>query len=423
MKASSSVLFRIAARNVLRHRRRTLITAIVLTVGIAVFIMFQSLLAGMDRVTIDTAIDYDSGSISLRSREYQEFYPGSDPLFKNIAIKEPKAIKDRLPALLPKGSTWTQRTRFYVQVSNWIDETPALAFAVEPEKDKEVFKTSSTVQSGAWVSPAKAVIGLDLAKDLGVRIGDLIAGTAILPDGSLNAIELEVGGIADLPLFSLSQQAIYLSAQDAKALVGAPLPVTEIDIRIPPASRLDALVAQSDAAASALEKAFSGIEAMSIGKAMRDYLAMRNMKSKFAYIVVVIVLLISAVGIFNTVLMSMYSRIREIGVLAAYGLEPGQIKRLFSLEGMLIGVIGSAGGVLLGAVFVWWLTSRGIAFGGMFGNLDLGNLPKNLLIKGEWNPLAFIQGFSFGVLVSWLASLMPARKASHIEVTEALRFV
>ncbi|HCX95943.1 MAG TPA: hypothetical protein DHU26_02940, partial [Spirochaetaceae bacterium] len=268
MKASSSVLFRIAARNVLRHRRRTLITAIVLTVGIAVFIMFQSLLAGMDRVTIDTAIDYDSGSISLRS-------PGSDPLFKNIAIKEPKAIKDRLPALLPKGSTWTQRTRFYVQVSNWIDETPALAFAVEPEKDKEVFKTSSTVQSGAWVSPAKAVIGLDLAKDLGVRIGDLIAVTAILPDGSLNAIELEVGGIADLPLFSLSQQAIYLSAQDAKALVGAPLPVTEIDIRIPPASRLDTLVAQSDAAASALEKAFSGIEAMSIGEAMRDYLAMR----------------------------------------------------------------------------------------------------------------------------------------------------
>jgi len=134
-------------------------------------------------------------------------------------------------------------------------------------------------------------------------------------------------------------------------------------------------------------------------------------------------LLISAVGIFNTILMSMYSRIREIGVLAAYGLEPGQIKRLFSLEGMLIGVIGSAGGILLGAVFVWWLTSHGIAFGGMFGNLDLGNLPKNLLIKGEWNPLTFIQGFSFGVLVSWLASVMPARKASHIEVTEALRFV
>ncbi|MGB9685588.1 MAG: ABC transporter permease [Rectinema subterraneum] len=382
--------------------------------------MFQSLLAGMDRVTIDAAIDYDSSSISLRSKEYHE-HAASQPL--EFAIKNPLAIEDRLPALLPKDSTWTQRTRFYVQVSNWIDETPALAFAVEPEKDKEVFKTSSTVQSGAWVSPAKAVIGLDLAKDLGVRIGDLIAVTAILPDGSLNAIELEVGGIADLPLFSLSQQAIYLSAQDAEALVGAPLPVTEIDIRIPPASRLDTLVAQSDAVASALEKAFSGIEAMRIGEAMRDYLAMRNMKSKFAYIVVVIVLLISAVGIFNTVLMSMYSRIREIGVLAAYGLEPGQIKRLFSLERMLIGVIGSAGGVLLGAVFVWWLTSRGIAFGGMFGNLDLGNLPKNLLIKGEWNPLAFIQGFSFGVLVSWLASLMPARKASHIEVTEALRFV
>jgi len=226
-----------------------------------------------------------------------------------------------------------------------------------------------------------------------------------------------------LPLSSLSQQAIYMTWRDAERLVGAPLPVTEIDIRLPAVAKLDSIIANADAVATKIEASDSGIAAVSIGKAMGDYLAMRNMKSKFAYILVVIVLLISSVGIFNTILMSMYSRIREIGVLAAYGLEPKQIQHLFSLEGIMIGVIGSVGGLILGAIFVWWLTAYGISFSGMFGNLDLGSLPKYLTLKGEWNAATFAQGFFFGVLVSWFASLMPARKASRIEVTEALRFV
>jgi putative ABC transport system permease protein len=419
MKAKNSMLFRIALRNVARHKRRTAITAIVLTVGIGVFIMVQSLLAGMDRVTIDASIDYDSGSISLRSKDYEAHATGQ-PL--ECGIQKPDSIMASLGALLPVGSTWTPRTRFYVQVSNWTDETPALATAVWPDTDKKVFKTAEKVK-GDWGAPGKVVLGASLAKDLGLQKGDSVVVTAVLPDGTLNAVELEVGGVADLPLYSLSAQAVYVTMGDAEALVGAPLPVTEIDIRLPRQATLDALIGQAEGVAARLEANYRELAALSIGRAMGDYLAMRNMKSKFAYIIIVIVLLISSVGIFNTILMSMYSRIREIGVLAAYGFEPRQIKRLFSLEGMIIGIIGSAGGVLLGALFVWWLTSHGLSFGGMFGNLDLGNLPKDLFIRGEWSPTTFVQGFFFGVLVSWLASLVPARRASSIEVTEALRFV
>jgi len=420
MKTNTRMLFQIALRNVERHRKRTLITAIVLTVGIAVYIMFQSMLAGMDRITIDAAIDFDNSSVSLRSKEY-EAHAATQPL--EYGLQDPKSIAASLPGMLPAGSAWTERTRFYAQVSNWTDETSALAVAVEPGTDSAVFKTAGDVKEGKWGGAGQAVLGADLAKDLRVKVGDSVVISASLPDGTLNAVDLVVGGIADLPLSSLSQQAVYMTWQDAERLVGAPLPVTEIDIRLPTVPRLDSLVANADAVAAKLEASDCGIAAVSIGEAMGDYLAMRNMKSKFAYILVVIVLLISSVGIFNTILMSMYSRIREIGVLAAYGLEPKQIKRLFSLEGLMIGVIGSIGGMLLGAIFVWWLTAYGISFSGMFGNLDLGSLPKYLTLKGEWNGATFAQGFFFGVLVSWLASLMPARKASRIEVTEALRFV
>lgn len=420
MKTSNLMLFQIALRNVERHRKRTVITAIVLTVGIGVFIMFQSMLAGMDRITIDAAINYDNSSVSVRSKEY-EAHAATQPL--EYGLKNPASIVASLPGLLPSGSKWTERTRFYAQVSNWVDETSALAVAVEPATDSSVFKTAGEVRKGRWGGAGEAVLGADLAKDLRVKVGDSIVISASLPDGTLNAVELMVGGIADLPLSSLSQQAIYMTRQDAESLAGAPLPVTEIDIRLPTVAKLDALVGNADTVATKIEASDGDIAAISIGAAMRDYLAMRNMKSKFAYILIIIVLLISSVGIFNTILMSMYSRIREIGVLAAYGLEPKQIKRLFSLEGLMIGVVGSIGGLILGAIFVWWLTTYGISFSGMFGNLDLGSLPMYLTLKGEWNGATFAQGFFFGVLVSWLASLMPARKASRIEVTEALRFV
>lgn len=414
------VVASIAWRNVLRHGKRTLITAIVLTVGIGIFILFDSMLAGMDRITIDTGIEYENASVSIRTKEYQQ-HANSQPL--EYALADPEAIMKKLPDLLPPGSTFTPRSRFYTQVSNYTDDTPGIAIAVDPQKDPSVFRTSSSIVSGEWVSPGKAVLGSDMARDLRVKVGDWVAISAILPDSTINAIEIEVGGIADLPLFGLSSQAVYLSLADAEALAGSPLPLTEIDILIPPAGKLDRLVAQAETAAASIESAFAGIEALSIGEAMKDYLAMRTMKSKFSYVVIFIVLLIAAVGIFNTLLMSMYSRIREIGVLAAYGLEPGQIKRLFSLEGLMIGAIGSLGGLALGALFVWWLNTKGISFEGIIGNLDLGSLPKNLYIRGEWNAPAFAGGFIFGVLVSWLASLMPARKAASIEVTDALRFV
>lgn len=414
------VVASIAWRNVLRHGRRTFITAIVLAVGIGIFIMFDSMLAGMDRITVDTGTEYENASVSIRTKEYQQ-HADSQPV--EYALTDASAIMAALPGLLPQGSTFTPRARFHAQISNYIDDTPGLAIAVNPDTDPSVFKTSSSLISGQWVCAGKAVLGSDIARDLKVKVGDWIAISAILPDGTINAIEREVGGVADLPLFNLSSQAVYLSMTDAEALLGSPLAPTEIDIRIPPAARLDQLIAQAQAAAASIESAFSGVEALSIGESMKDYLAMRTMKSKFSSILIFIVLLIAAVGIFNTLLMSMYSRIREIGVLAAYGLEPRQIKQLFSLEGLMIGTIGSMGGLALGALFVWWLSTKGISFGWLTGNLDLGNLPKNLFIRGEWNAPAFAGAFVFGVLVSWLASLMPARKAASIEVTDALRFV
>ena len=87
---------------------------------------------------------------------------------------------------------------------------------------------------------------------------------------------------------------------------------------------------------------------------------MRNAKAKYSFVLIFIVLFIAGVGIVNTILMSVYSRIREIGVLRAYGMTRREISRLFTLEGVALGVFGSFLGVALGTLFDYLHGSEGI---------------------------------------------------------------
>ena len=150
---------------------------------------------------------------------------------------------------------------------------------------------------------------------------------------------------------------------------------------------------------------------------------MRTMKAKYSSMIIVVVLLIAGVGIVNTVLMSVYARIKEIGVLRAYGMNPRQIRRLFSLEGMMIGAIGSLGGVAFGGLLVWWSIRWGIPLDKMFGGLDMGSIPIGGVMRGEWHPATMAAGFAFGVVASWISARIPAKRAGRLEITDALRFV
>jgi len=130
------------------------------------------------------------------------------------------------------------------------------------------------------------------------------------------------------------------------------------------------------------------------------------------------VLVISAVGIVNTILMSVYSRIREIGVLRAYGMTPRDIRRLFTLEGLALGLAGSCLGVALGAILDVLLIAGGIDMAAF----AMGSLPISGVLRGEWNPKTMLIGFIFGVVVSLIAARIPARRAGRLEPTAALRF-
>jgi ABC-type lipoprotein release transport system permease subunit len=113
-----------------------------------------------------------------------------------------------------------------------------------------------------------------------------------------------------------------------------------------------------------------------------------------------------------------YSRIREIGVLRAYGMVPKDIAVLFTLEGLILGTFGSILGVVLGAFLDLLVITRGISLTGFSQTVTwLAGV-----LHGEWNPMTMGVGLVFGVLVSLAASLIPARSAARLQPTDAFRF-
>ena len=145
-------------------------------------------------------------------------------------------------------------------------------------------------------------------------------------------------------------------------------------------------------------------------------------KRASGFIIMGIILMIAVVGIFNTVFMSVYERIREIGVLRAHGMKPRDISIMFMLEGVITGLLGSVLGVALGSLLNMQLVTAGIPMEKLGGSVATASYGVAGTVYGEWNIPAMAVVFLLGIAVATLAGIIPARRASKIQVTEALRF-
>ena len=99
------------------------------------------------------------------------------------------------------------------------------------------------------------------------------------------------------------------------------------------------------------------------------------------------------------------------------------VKKLFVREGLITGAAGSLAGLLLGGFLVFLMMRNGLSLEKLFGNVDFGAIPINGILRGELRPQTFVIGLVFGLLVSWIASRIPAKRAARMEPKDALHFV
>lgn len=414
-------LLTIAWRNVWRHGKRTALTVVTMAFGLGFYIMVDSLLKGMDRGGLENILTLTDSSVRVSSKAYEE-QRSSFPLEHGLsdpAALEAEARRD------PRVVATTFRTRFFGRLSNGVDAIPVMAVAVDPARDAEVFDLEKFAR-GVWFGAGaerRIVLGRSLAADLGVEVGDWVTLAARTRWEARNADDFLVSALIDSSEPNINASGVYISFADAEDFLELEGLRTEMAVRMAERAMLADMMAESDQLAAALSARFPDAEAKSFGEVGRQFLEISKMKAKGTGVIIAVFLLIAGVGIANTVLMSVYARVREIGILRAFGLRPKDISRLFLLEGAMIGAVGSAAGVLVGFGLVAYCAEIGYPVDKMMGNGASMGMPIWGTLYGEWNPGTMAVAAVFGVAVALFSSRFPAKRAARMEVTDALRFV
>ena len=413
-------LIKIAWRNVMRNKRRTVLSALVISVGLSIYILMNSIMAGMDRANIDNLIELSTSSIKISTEQYAEDK-------ESLPLKYGIPFADQLLAYIKEQQHVigaTPRTQFLGQLSNWEDTMPIIGQVVDIKSDETVFSLDNYLVGNYFTGSEEneIMLGKDLADEMGVGVDDYITLYALTRYDSRNADEFHIVGLLNTTDPNINLNTVLISYDTADNFLDLENLITEIDVALERRVSFSQFTNDVDELAQSIKKEFSELRVETFTELASAFLGITEQKKIFGSIMMLIILAIAAVGIFNSVLMSVYERIREIGVLRAQGFERKEIVGLFIWEGIFIGILGSLIGILLGCGFNFYLVIKGFPLDKFVGFQNSG-IPYWGTLYGEWNVGAIIFAFCFGMIVALAASYLPSRMASKMEVTKALRFV
>jgi putative ABC transport system permease protein len=417
------MIFKIAFRNILRHKRRTLISAITIAFGLMLFILFDSLLSGIDRTSMENMVNLTDGSLKIYAKEYAAeklAYP------LKYGIGDVNSLRDYAKNL-PEVSGVTPRIAFLTEIINGDRSLRTVGTVIGPDSDPKVFTLPKYIHTGRFFSRDNAqevILGKKLAEDLGVKAGDTVLINTRTRFETNNALDFQVVGLLETPAPYINESGIYITFQAANQFLDIQDLVTEFDIHVPwgKTEDVDAYVKRINVLREKIGIRFPELTVNTFYDINSAFIEMMAGKRKGQSLVTFFILLIGAVGIVNTVLMSVYERIREVGVLRALGIQPGEIRRMFLYEGILIGLVGGLMGILGGFLVNLWMVNSGMDLTYMMKNIDSSQMPISGVFYGQWNIKTFFVAIVLGMIISALAAIVPARKAAKITPTQCLKF-
>lgn len=401
----------LAWRNVFRHTRRTIITAVAISVGLAFMILMNTMMNGMDKMAYQNIVQYETSHMEVFAKGYYR-EEGVFPL--DTIIENPAALMSKITAVKGVKSV-TPRVKFQARINNGINELPLLAIGIDRELETEVFQTANAIVAGRYLQAADdLLIGAELAEDMGADLGSFLTVITRDRNGTYNAYDFVVTGLINTGHPLLDRNAVLIDMVLAQDLVAIDRGVTEICVRCTDDRRLQER--QRDIASVVGDD----YEVLTFKEMNASIFQVSGFKRAGQTVTALVVVIIAAVGIINTMLMAVMERVSEIGTLKALGFHNVDIMKMFIYEGGIIGIFGSLIGCLCGILFSLYIVVVGLDLTSYFKGMDIV-YPVKFIIKGELDIGMILLVFLFGVVVSVLVTLWPVRKATQLEPVDALR--
>ena len=406
-------LVKMAWRNMWRNWRRTVIAAIAIVLGLILLIFMDALMKGSDQAIFGNAVRLYGGNVQIHA-----------PGFRDRASRLPLIPLDDADTVVqivraqPEVVAVSKRISTGGMVSSNEGAYPVSITAIEPESEASVSLVAENIIQGRFLTADDGdhiLIGQEMANLLNVGVGDRIVLLGKRRDESMRQRSMIVVGIFNLGMGDAEKGLVYINLPTAQTLYNLRDQETEVTISLAHVGQESALIAN-------LQPDLSDYEVDSFDTLRPEIREILAQKSAFIAVIGFIVLLMASIGILNLMLMAVYERTREMGVLAALGMKGRQLMGLFLLEGMFIGVIGAVIGCTLSWLLVLAVGQVGIDYSMAEGTGDITALIGNRLYPSI--PITNVVFYGIAVVfIAALASLIPAWQASRSEPAESLHHV
>lgn len=412
-----NVIFKIAKTHLISKPKQSIVAMLGVTFGIGMFIMMISLMTGLNNFTEDlTKIssadiriykDITEPKATLLDRirpEGMNHVYHVKPKKESDKIRNARQIADLLrqdPEVIGVAPRLTSQV-FYnfgpVKLNGSVAGVDIL------EEDK-LFDLNSKIKAGSLAALKTTsnglIIGSGLAKKLSAQVGDLLIVTT--PQGVI--YNMKVVGIFQLGLGEIDNVRSYANLATVQKLLGKDASyITDLNLKI-------TNYREAKDKAQSIQASF-GIKAEDWETANSTLLAGAIIRDIMTYSVSITLLIVAGFGIYNILNMTIYSKMKDIAILKATGFAAKDVTGIFLTQSLIIGLVGSLMGLLVGFVFSLLLAQVPFDGGEL---LALDSLPINFDSK------YYLIGIVFGVLTTAVAGWMPARKAGKIDPIEIIR--
>ncbi len=409
-------IFKIALRNLTRYKRRTFLTASLITVGVVFVLVFIAVTGSFKNMMIGQITDSFVGHIQIHKKGYLASIDNL-PLTMNLNPKELKKVEKAINETAGIEA-YSKRIKFGGMLSNFVETTNIRLNGVNPEDEvKTVPLLSSRIKEGdKTIREGEILVPELIAKGMKVKVGDTVVVIATNKDGSVNGKQFKIGGIVESATGPGGRDG-YMHIKDAmEVLRMEEMDISEIALRLSDFSALHQVYDKINRILSKeLNKAGKPVFEVHTWEKLSPFFNIAIMIDVMTFFIKIMLIAIVLVSIMNVMIMAVYERIREIGTIAAIGTMPEKILLMFLLEGFCLGVLGVLTGVILNSGVLYILNIIHITF-------DFGRQTGLILSPTIDLPDIFIIS-AIVIVVSVVASLQPAYKASKMEPIDALRHV
>jgi ABC-type lipoprotein release transport system permease subunit len=403
-------LWTIAYRDLGRNRRRSALSLLAVALGLALLMVMNGFIAGIMEDSLQNSIRLRTGHVQLRASTYEE---------ETLSLQAKDLLAD------PDGVAARARALPEVQAAAPVIWASGILDTLDDSAGLQVYGIDTTspiyapiraaLVDGAFLTPddrSGILIGKSLADSMGIGVGQRANLAIVNSDGRPDEGIFTIRGLFATGIPTYDEGAALMPLSKAQAFTGTNRHASAVFILLNDQ-------ADTDKVAAALRG--PDIAVLTWSDLNQLFVQAFQTGMSFYALLDFIVMLIVAVIIANTLLMSVFERIREMGILAALGMKGRQILQMFLLESASLGMAGIAIGLVLGSAGVGYLATAGFSIGDKVAAVGGSGIALSTTLYARFVPGTFAALSLAMLLIVLLASLYPAWYAARLEPVDALR--